>query len=190
MTGDKTDENMQEPILSYANGKGQNIMYSKSTDSATGECKRNELKQDDFLSMESRAPAMIYDFDEHHGGDDVALWATGNNFISIVVCKFKRKVCSYLNIIYIYIYIYIAQYCYIFNRKFFPNTFTNLGPMSYLFHKTHEQSYVAHVIAYSMCIGPYADRPECRYHRTSNTASSTKSTTSVIIFAILLLISV
>ena len=83
---------MHEPILSYANAKGQNIMYSKGTDSATGECKRNELKQSDFLSMESRAPAMIYDSDEHHGGDDVAVWATGNNVIRNDVWKFKKKV--------------------------------------------------------------------------------------------------
>ena len=69
---------MQEPILSYANGKGQRLMYSSEPDPSTGGCKRNELKQDDFLSMESRAPAMIFDYDEHHGGDDVALWATGN----------------------------------------------------------------------------------------------------------------
>ena len=39
-----------------------------------------------------------------------------------------------------------------------------VGPMSYLFHKTHEQSYVAHVIGYSMCIGPYADSVECRHN--------------------------
>ena len=41
-------------------------------------------------------PAVVFEYDEHHGGDDVGLWAT--------------------------------------------------GPMSYLFHKSHEQSYVAHVI--------------------------------------------
>ena len=40
--------------------------------------------------------------------------------------------------------------------------------MSYLFHKTHEQSYVAHVIGYSMCIGPYANVKECRHHTTNN----------------------
>ena len=47
--------------------------------------------------------------------------------------------------------------------------------MSYLFHKTHEQSYVAHVIGYSLCIGPYANQKECRYHRTSNMASTSKA---------------
>ncbi|CAL4228704.1 unnamed protein product [Meganyctiphanes norvegica] len=31
------------------------------------------------------------------------------------------------------------------------------GPWSHLFHKVHEQSYVAHVMAYASCLGPYAD---------------------------------
>ncbi|KAK8728668.1 hypothetical protein OTU49_009083 [Cherax quadricarinatus] len=29
------------------------------------------------------------------------------------------------------------------------------GPMGHLFHRLHEQTYVAHVMAYSACIGPY-----------------------------------
>ena len=29
------------------------------------------------------------------------------------------------------------------------------GPMAHLFHKVHEQSHVANVMAYSACIGPY-----------------------------------
>merc|ERR1711997_771402 len=125
---------MQEPILSYANGKGQKIMYSETKDSGTGKCKRNELKQEDFLSMESRAPAMIFDYDEHHGGDDVVIWAT--------------------------------------------------GPMSYLFHKAHEQAYVAHVIGYGMCIGPYSTEPECRRHRRerSSRSSNTKSSVFFVLF--------
>ncbi|XP_064080942.1 alkaline phosphatase-like [Macrobrachium nipponense] len=28
------------------------------------------------------------------------------------------------------------------------------GPMSHLFHRTHEQNYVAHVMAYASCVGP------------------------------------
>ncbi|XP_051873983.1 intestinal-type alkaline phosphatase 1-like [Pristis pectinata] len=31
------------------------------------------------------------------------------------------------------------------------------GPMAYLFHKTHEENYIAHVIAYATCIEPYTD---------------------------------
>ena len=77
LTGDLTDEGMQEPILSYANGQGVKNMYSDKPDPATGKCKRRELNQDDFLTMNHRAPAMIFDYDEHHGGDDVALWARG-----------------------------------------------------------------------------------------------------------------
>ena len=77
LTGDLTDEGMQEPILSYANGQGVKNMYSDKPDPMTGKCQRKELDQDDFLSMNHRAPAMIFDYDEHHGGDDVALWARG-----------------------------------------------------------------------------------------------------------------
>ncbi|KAK7023361.1 hypothetical protein SK128_005257 [Halocaridina rubra] len=32
-----------------------------------------------------------------------------------------------------------------------------LGPMAHLFHRVHEQSYVAHVMGYAACIGPYQD---------------------------------
>ncbi|KAG0711114.1 Alkaline phosphatase, tissue-nonspecific isozyme [Chionoecetes opilio] len=31
------------------------------------------------------------------------------------------------------------------------------GPMAHLFHRVHEQSYVAHVMGYAACIGPYSD---------------------------------
>lgn len=37
------------------------------------------------------------------------------------------------------------------------------GPMAHLFHRTHEQAYIAHVMAFSACIGPYASDPRrCR----------------------------
>ena len=29
------------------------------------------------------------------------------------------------------------------------------GPSANLFHTTHEQSYIAHVMAYAACVGPY-----------------------------------
>lgn len=29
-----------------------------------------------------------------------------------------------------------------------------VGPMAHLFHRTHEQHYVAHVMAYAACVGP------------------------------------
>ncbi|XP_071535264.1 alkaline phosphatase-like [Panulirus ornatus] len=32
-----------------------------------------------------------------------------------------------------------------------------IGPMSHMFHRMHEQSYVAHVIAFATCIGPYEE---------------------------------
>jgi len=39
-----------------------------------------------------------------------------------------------------------------------------VGPMSHLIHGTHQQSYIAHVMAYSACIGPYSG-PGCRQER-------------------------
>ena len=36
------------------------------------------------------------------------------------------------------------------------------GPMAHLFHATHEQTYIAHVMAYSACIGPYSNFPGCQ----------------------------
>ncbi|XP_069473647.1 alkaline phosphatase-like [Ambystoma mexicanum] len=46
------------------------------------------------------------------------------------------------------------------------------GPLAHLFHGVHEQNYIAHVIAYAMCIEPYSDCPpepnmEARSHATS-----------------------
>lgn len=38
--------------------------------------------------------------------------------------------------------------------------------MSHLFHRTHEQHYVAHAIAYSACMGPSAGRCERPAHAT------------------------
>jgi len=36
------------------------------------------------------------------------------------------------------------------------------GPMSHLFHKTHEQSYIGHVMSHAGCIGPHADAVRCQ----------------------------
>ena len=71
---------MQEPILSYAQGRGVKNMYSSEPDPVSGKCKRKDLKQENFLSMEHQAPAMTFEYISHHGGDDVALWARGEVF--------------------------------------------------------------------------------------------------------------
>ena len=33
-----------------------------------------------------------------------------------------------------------------------------IGPNAHFFHSVHEQNYIAHVMAYSACIGPYKDQ--------------------------------
>ena len=86
LTGDLSNENMEEAILSYANGRGVKNIYSDEPDPETGKCKRLHLKQQDFLSMDHQSPAMMYDYDEHHGGEDVALWARGLLFMILIIC--------------------------------------------------------------------------------------------------------
>ena len=41
------------------------------------------------------------------------------------------------------------------------------GPLNFLFHRTHEQSYIGHVLAFSLCIGHYKDNQWCRQGQTS-----------------------
>ncbi|XP_048241155.1 alkaline phosphatase, tissue-nonspecific isozyme-like [Haliotis rufescens] len=36
------------------------------------------------------------------------------------------------------------------------------GPMSHLFHGVHEQNYIAHVMMYASCVGPYAKKKTMR----------------------------
>lgn len=43
-----------------------------------------------------------------------------------------------------------------------------IGPMSHLLHRVHEQSYLAHVMGFASCIGPYKDnceRPKSHFSR-------------------------
>ena len=37
-----------------------------------------------------------------------------------------------------------------------------IGPMAHLFSRTHDQTHVANVMAYSACIGPYRDESTSR----------------------------
>ena len=44
------------------------------------------------------------------------------------------------------------------------------GPFAHLFHATHEQSYVAHVMAFASCVGRYRRQPHCTERRTTATS--------------------
>ena len=44
------------------------------------------------------------------------------------------------------------------------------GPHAHLIHKTHEQSYIAHVLMYAMCIGEYRQE-YCHVENVINSAS-------------------
>lgn len=51
------------------------------------------------------------------------------------------------------------------------------GPMSHLFHGTHEQTYIAHVMAYASCVGLYSDPCECAKKQVENLECDTTPTT-------------
>ena len=59
------------------------------------------------------------------------------------------------------------------------------GPMSHLFHGVHEQSYIAHVMMYASCVGPYSDPTKCAQtlvvHTKETTTVKTNSATSLTI---------
>ena len=38
------------------------------------------------------------------------------------------------------------------------------GPLAFMFHSTHEQSYIGHVLAFSLCIGHFKDQDLCQTH--------------------------
>lgn len=62
-----------------------------------------------------------------------------------------------------------------------------VGPMSHLFYGVHEQNYIAHVMAFAACIGPY--RGNCDRITTddeTNSGSNTELSKSIIIFAAIL----
>jgi len=58
-----------------------------------------------------------------------------------------------------------------------------IGPYSHLFKSVHEQSYIAYVMSYSACIGPYKDDSHCLI---SSSASALMS--NFLLFSILQLL--
>jgi len=54
-----------------------------------------------------------------------------------------------------------------------------VGPMAHLFHGVHEQSYIAHVMSYSACIGPQAHYPRCNGARTTTTTTPSSSSNTI-----------
>ena len=47
------------------------------------------------------------------------------------------------------------------------------GPFAHLFHGLHDQSYVAHVIAYSSCIGAYQNNGHCNQNSATTKSQMT-----------------
>ncbi len=56
------------------------------------------------------------------------------------------------------------------------------GPFAHLVHGVHEQNYLAYVMAYSSCIGPYANDQGCLASKDNGSPSSAKSLKSILSF--------
>ena len=52
------------------------------------------------------------------------------------------------------------------------------GPMAHLFHATHEQSYIAYVMAYASCVGMYANEADCAAALEFSTRPRTRTSTT------------
>lgn len=63
------------------------------------------------------------------------------------------------------------------------------GPMAHMFHRTHEQSYIGHVLMYSSCLGLYKDKCDLdKRNRMDETSPSTcgagRPLTSMFVFVL------
>ena len=61
------------------------------------------------------------------------------------------------------------------------------GPMAFLFHTTHEQNYVGHVMAFSLCVGHYKNTEYCSNRQLAKLSKS--FVTPIIIVSSLIVIS-
>ena len=65
--------------------------------------------------------------------------------------------------------------------------------MAHLFHRMHEQTYVAHVMGYAACIGPYLnckrplDDPRNEYYVSDDSSRHTAQKSFIMATAMLLL---
>ncbi|XP_071521133.1 alkaline phosphatase-like [Panulirus ornatus] len=119
ITGKESNvDGLNYTTLMFTTGPGFN--YSTENMTVT----RHDVTLMDTRDLEYKSVAAVPMTSETHGGEDVAVWAT--------------------------------------------------GPMAHLFHRTHEQNYVAHVMAYAACVGPSQSKCE-----RPKTATFTKKGTSL-----------
>ena len=60
-----------------------------------------------------------------------------------------------------------------------------IGPQSHLISGVHEQSYIAHVMAYASCVGGYKSPDSCAMSDVSESSAATKLTVTLYSFAIM-----
>lgn len=103
--------------------------YQVSVDD-DGKARRTDPSTQNTTAFDYVQQAAIFTDENAHAGNDVLVYATG----------------ELLDVTY---------FVYDFNRL--RALMFETGPMAHLFHKVHEQSYVAHVISYAARIGRFRD---------------------------------
>ena len=53
-------------------------------------------------------------------------------------------------------------------------SFYFLGPLAFMFHSTHEQNYIGHVLAFSLCIGHFKNDSLCQQNQPKTNAERLK----------------
>lgn len=58
-----------------------------------------------------------------------------------------------------------------------------IGPMAHLMRSTQEQTYVAHLMLYSACVGSYKNESHC-FAKSSSSLNTQSSTILTVLFAL------
>ena len=61
------------------------------------------------------------------------------------------------------------------------------GPWAHLFHGVRNENYIAYVMAYSSCVGPFKDRENCNDKNAATASTSSKQTAYTITLTLLVL---
>lgn len=120
--------------LTYATGGPRNYQYETTPG---GNIQRKDPTNSNTTSYTYNQQAGIVNDEATHGGVDVPVFATGTCLLFSLTSKANVQ-----------------------KHKSVKKFISSPGPMSHLFHGLHEQSYVAHVVAYAAKMGRYKNRAD------------------------------
>ena len=131
--------------------------YQKPTCDIEGNCNTRNERYNDTTNFDFRFPAHLFKYSDTHGMEDVPLYAEGTA-------------------------LHTTKLCYLF----YPSlSFQISGPFSFMFHKTHEQTYIGHAIPFALCIGQYKNETHCNPKSKTSTSGASSATASAFMVIIL-----